>query len=106
MDLLTISIDIQFAEGLLAQETGNSPSEALGITTFATDPENWLKHPEGATWLVEDKRISTVQRFTGTLSHVPFSAGGLCCDTVHAFAHIIYDYTDGKLIMADLQGNV
>lgn len=97
-------IDIQFAEGFLAQETGNGPSEASGITAFSTDstdPESWLKDPEGITWLVEEKRSPTVQKFTGTLSHVPSSVGGLCSDTVHAFAHFVYDSTDGKLIMAD-----
>lgn len=101
-------IDIQFnAEGFLAQETGNGPSEASGITAFSTDstdPESWLKDPEGITWLVEEKRSPTVQNFTGTLSHVPSSVGGLCSNTVHAFAHFVYDSTDGKLIMADLQG--
>ncbi|KAE9383172.1 kinase-like protein [Gymnopus androsaceus JB14] len=61
---------------------------------------------EGITWLVEEKRSSTFTKFTGTVVHVPSSNGGETSNTVHAFAHYVHWYTNGQLVMADLQGNI
>ncbi len=55
------------------------------------------------TWLIEQKRSSTVEKFTGTLSHKP-TGSGITHDTVHAFAHFVYELTGHQLVAADLQG--
>lgn len=85
--------DICFASAYLAQETGTF-SIASGIDSFDS---------EGITWLVEQKRPTTVIKFTGTLNHRQRQRDmrGL---TVQAFAHFVYGYSKQTLVFSDLQG--
>ncbi|KAE9391268.1 kinase-like protein [Gymnopus androsaceus JB14] len=52
------------------------------------------------------QRESSFTKFTGTVVHVPSSNRGETSNTVHAFAHYVHWYTNGQLVMADLQGNI
>lgn len=56
------------------------------------------------TWLVEGKRASIVISFTSTLDHQARGAEDSQSNTVHAFAHFVFQYSAGSLVFADLQG--
>lgn len=56
------------------------------------------------TWLVEGKRASVVISFTSTLDHKARGAEDSQSDTVHTFAHFVFQYAEGSLVFADLQG--
>lgn len=88
--------DIKFADAFLAKETGDSPSPASGIK---------VKDPVygGVTWLVEDKRPTVVQKFTGTLSHKR-RRDDLASLTVDAFTHFAFGHSNSSIVFADLQG--
>ena len=78
-------------------EVTRRPSIASGLDSF---------HPihHGMTWLVEGKRASVVISFTSTLDHKARGAEDSQSDTVHAFAHFVFQYAEGSLVFADLQG--
>ncbi|KAF5368808.1 hypothetical protein D9757_012281 [Collybiopsis confluens] len=84
----------------LLQESEFNPSKASGIQIS----KDSLGADEGITWLVEPKRSPTVEKFTGTLVHGRAHFGGLTSETVHAFAHFVYSFTQQQLVVADLQG--
>jgi len=86
------------SECFLLRETGFNPSKASGL------PEDLLGIEEGITWLVEPRRSPTVVKFTGTLTHSHSHIADLASETVHAFAHFIFELTDRQLVVADLQG--
>ncbi|KJA20506.1 hypothetical protein HYPSUDRAFT_1090968 [Hypholoma sublateritium FD-334 SS-4] len=90
-----IDQNICFASAYLAQETGTF-SVASGIDSFDS---------EGITWLVEQKRPTTVIKFTGTLNHRQRQKDmrGL---TVQAFSHFVYGYSKQTLVFSDLQGSL
>ncbi|KIK56380.1 hypothetical protein GYMLUDRAFT_247888 [Collybiopsis luxurians FD-317 M1] len=92
--------DIIISKHFLLREVGSMPSRASGIKL----PDDSLGPDEGITWLVEPKRPSTFFKFTGTLSHARTHIGGLTSETVHAFAHFVYEFTNRQLVVADLQG--
>ncbi|KAJ7853224.1 kinase-like domain-containing protein, partial [Mycena leptocephala] len=56
------------------------------------------------TWLVEGKRVSAVISFTSTLDHKARGAEDSQSDTGHTFAHFAFQYSEGSLVFADLQG--
>ncbi|KAJ6579920.1 kinase-like domain-containing protein [Mycena sp. CBHHK59/15] len=93
--------NIKFAQGFLVTEipiaVTRPPSVASGLDSF---------HPvhNGMTWLVEGKRASVVISFTSTLDHKARGAEDSQSDTVHAFAHFVFQYSEGSLVFADLQG--
>lgn len=57
-----------------------------------------------AVWLVEPRRTTSVQKFSGTLAH-PNREDELGL-TLIAFTHFIYDTSDKELVLADIQGKV
>jgi hypothetical protein len=88
-------LDIAFADAFLAIEV-DRPSTASGVAQI-TDTE------EGLTWLVERKRPTTVIKFSGTLVHRSHRRD-LRSATISAFAHFVFGYSKGTLVVADLQG--
>ena len=85
-----------FASSYLAKETGNVPSPASGL--IATDIEH-----SGVTWLIEEKHLTVVQRFSGTLSHTRLRED-LPSLTVDAFSHFAFSQSNNTYVFADLQG--
>lgn len=84
-----------FAPSYLAKEKGTLPSPASGLEAM---DENG-----GVTWLIEDKRSTVVQRFSGTLSHTRLRED-LPSLTVEAFAHFAFGHSNNTYVFADLQG--
>ncbi|KAJ7220398.1 hypothetical protein C8J57DRAFT_1536881 [Mycena rebaudengoi] len=93
--------NIKFAQGYLVTEIPVSvtcgPSAASGLESFH-------QTHNGMTWLVEGKRASVVISFTSTLDHQARGAEDSQSNTVHAFAHFVFQYSAGSLVFADLQG--
>lgn len=100
MNLTLTCTEIVFAGCFLAQEIGETRSVASGLSTS----NDFAGEVEGMTWLIEDKRSPIVDKFTGTLAHGRSGSRGRTAETVHAFAHFVYNLTGGKLVVADLQG--
>ncbi|KAF5360219.1 hypothetical protein D9757_011402 [Collybiopsis confluens] len=95
-DVQRIDWDIQFSKCFLLQEDGATPSIASAMKfAFGED--------EGVTWLVEPRRSTSFEKFTGTLCHSRAYFGGLASETVHAFAHYVYIFTKHEVVVADLQ---
>ncbi|KAJ7197342.1 kinase-like domain-containing protein [Mycena rebaudengoi] len=92
---------IKFAQGYLVTEIPVSvtrgPSVASGLESFH-------QTHNGMTWLVKGKRASVVISFTSTLDHQARGAEDSQSNTVHAFAHFVFQYSAGSLVFADLQG--
>lgn len=63
-----------------------------------------MDNDNGISWLVEQKRASTVTHFTYTLNHHRRQVDNLLILTVHAFAHFVFGISDRLLVMADIQG--
>ncbi|KAJ7025816.1 kinase-like domain-containing protein [Mycena alexandri] len=99
--LLCREKDIKFAQAYLLAEipvgVTRCPSAASGLEVFDEEAG-------GITWLVESKRASVVISFTSTLDHKARGSENIQSETVHAFAHYIFGYSDGELVFADLQG--
>ncbi|KAJ7928313.1 kinase-like domain-containing protein [Mycena leptocephala] len=92
---VSVDTNIAFADAFLAIEV-DRPSTASGVAQI-TDTE------EGLTWLVERKRPTTVIKFSGTLVHRSHRRD-LRSATISAFAHFVFGYSKGTLVVADLQG--
>ncbi|KAJ7895786.1 kinase-like domain-containing protein [Mycena leptocephala] len=92
---VSVDTNIAFADAFLAIEV-DRPSTASGVAQI-TDTE------EGLTWLVERKRPTTVIKFSGTLVHCSHRRD-LRSATISAFAHFVFGYSKGTLVVADLQG--
>ncbi|KAH9916466.1 kinase-like domain-containing protein [Fomitopsis serialis] len=73
------------------------------VTQLAIDSDS---EPEkaGAYWLIEPRRATSVHRWSGTMSH-PAGAGQKA-QTMSAFAHFVYRYSNSQLVAADLQSTV
>ena len=88
------SLGIDVSDGFLVREIG-SPSPASGLQPVDVDK---------AVWLVEPRRTTSVQKFSGTLAYPNWEDElGL---TLIAFTHFIYDTSDKELVLADIQGEV
>jgi hypothetical protein len=90
--IYTFSLGIDVSDGFLVREIG-SPSPASGLQPVDIDK---------AVWLIEPRRTTSVQKFSGTLAH-PNREDELGL-TLIAFAHFIYDTSDKELVLADIQG--
>ncbi|KAJ7885239.1 kinase-like domain-containing protein [Mycena leptocephala] len=91
---VSVDTNIAFADAFFAIEV-DRPSTASGVAQI-TDTE------EGLTWLVERKRPTTVIKFSGTLVHCSHRRD-LRSATISAFAHFVFGYSKGTLVVADLQ---
>ncbi|KAF9523529.1 kinase-like domain-containing protein [Crepidotus variabilis] len=80
-----IAKDIIVSEGFLIREDG-PVSTASGLPP----PSNNV-----AVWLVEPRRTTAVFKYSGTLIGM----------TLHAFCHFVFDFSNHKLVLADLQGS-
>jgi hypothetical protein len=89
-------VDVAFTDAFLAQEIG-SFSAASGIK------ESFDIDAEGITWLIENKRPTTIIKFSGTLMHRTRQKD-LRSLTVQAFAHFVFGHSKQALVFADLQG--
>lgn len=84
---------ITFADAFLGQETDKF-SVASGVDSMDID---------GLTWLVEKKRPTTVTRFSGTMMHRTCRKDHQS-QTVYAFSHFVYGFSNRTVVMADIQG--
>ncbi|RDB26567.1 hypothetical protein Hypma_005670 [Hypsizygus marmoreus] len=94
-----VADNIEFTQCFLAEEllpAGTSPSVASGLDEF-DDPVNKI------IWFLEPLRHTAVVRWSGTLQH-PDHKGKLA-QTLAAFVHYAYSYSEGTLVFADLQGS-
>ncbi|KAK7037436.1 hypothetical protein VNI00_011187 [Paramarasmius palmivorus] len=83
----------KFAEAWIGIETGTFPSKASGIDETSD---------EKAVWLIETKRTCAVTKFTGTNNHALLSSN-FRDQTLNAFLHFCYGYSNRQLVFADLQ---
>ena len=84
--------DVTVSNGFLIREEG-LPSAASGLPPSAID---------GAVWLVEPRRTTSVQKFSGTLVH-PVRNDKLGI-TLSVFTHFVYEASHQDLVLADIQG--
>lgn len=93
-------IDFEFAKPELAKEVYNGdfqePSRASGVTPQDSNPEPLV------CWMIEKCRSPVVDRYSGTMSH-PLARGKQAL-TIAAFAHFVYSYSGGEIVIADIQG--
>ncbi|KAG6855319.1 hypothetical protein H0H87_005060 [Tephrocybe sp. NHM501043] len=89
--------NLTIADALLAQEIDGN-SIASGLNSESDDSDS-----TGMTWLVEQKRLHALIKFSGTLQHRILQKG-LQTLTVHAFSHFVYGYSKETMVVADLQG--
>ncbi|KIK52716.1 hypothetical protein GYMLUDRAFT_179819, partial [Collybiopsis luxurians FD-317 M1] len=93
------------AKAFIGEEIGN-PSKASGIQvplfglTDDQDPSDFE-----ASWLIENKCSITVEKFSGTMNHCMIGHN-LRTQTLNAFNHFTYAFSDCTLVFADLQGSV
>lgn len=87
------STGITFADAFLGQETGKF--------SVASDVDSM--DFEGLTWLIEKKRPVTVTKFSGTMMHRTGQKDHQS-QTVYAFAHFVYGFSNRTVVMADIQG--
>lgn len=74
-------LDIQMSDGFLIKE---HPSDG------------------STTWLVEPRRTTSVEKYSGTLQHP--SRRDKIGQTLTAFAHFVYEISAKALVFADIQG--
>lgn len=82
-------------------ESSLAPSPASGVS-MEVFLDSTSQNPDSAiTWLLEPRRASSVEKWSGTLEHPPHSdkAG----NTIDAFMHFSYIYSQQSLLFADLQ---
>lgn len=79
-------------------EDGSAPSVASGVEDLDALTDGRI------VWFLEPLRQSTVQRYSGTMQHAN-PTGKMGC-TVSAFVHYAYQYSEGALVFADIQGAV
>jgi hypothetical protein len=84
---------------------GPSPASGIAAEDYtreltANDPD--LDGPFGVTWLVEPKRSSLVDRWSGTMQH-PNYPDNKFGQTINAFAHFSLVYSKQSMVLADLQ---
>ena len=111
-----IHLDFVFAECLLAYELvgeSGTPSKASGITRdeWATSVSDGDKDEDGTNeddatrgrimWLLEGRRTTSVQHWSGTLVHP--NQSDKQHQTVSAFVHFAYEYSKKSIMFADLQ---
>ncbi|KAF5325455.1 hypothetical protein D9619_009978 [Psilocybe cf. subviscida] len=89
---VTIAKGITVSDGFLVREQG-VPSAASGFPPDDID---------GAVWLVEPRRSTSVIKFSGTMIH-PARADNVSL-TLAAFAHYVYHSSNHQLVLADIQG--
>lgn len=86
--------DIAVSEGFLIQELG-LPSSVSDLPPVE----------DTAVWLVEPRRTTSVQKFSGTLVH-PSPRSDKLAITISAFSHFVYEMTHQDLVLADIQGTM
>ena len=85
-------LDITVTEAFLIREVG-LPSPASNLALFEDD---------SAVWLVEPRRTTSVEKYSGTLIH-PHRKDKRGA-TLSAFAHFVYEMSHHELVFADIQG--
>lgn len=100
--------DFEFTEAFLVKEVlgDGSPSPAAGISSADFSRElselDFDLAPPGIVWLVEPKRSTVVERWSGTLQHPNFP-NNKYGQTMSAFAHFTWIYSVKSMILVDLQ---
>ncbi|KAJ7449751.1 hypothetical protein B0H11DRAFT_2332079 [Mycena galericulata] len=95
-----VSNDFIFSSGLLVRDIigPSGPSPACGQFSAV------LANPDSAVvWLLEPLRGSAMERWSGTLKHL--NHGNKPGQTMDAFMHFSYVYSQKTLVFADLQGS-
>ncbi|KAJ7451474.1 kinase-like domain-containing protein [Mycena galericulata] len=100
-----VSNDFIFSSGLLVREiigpSGPSPASSVTADSFQQSLE---ANPDSAVvWLLEPLRGSAMERWSGTLKHPNHE--NKPGQTMDAFMHFSYVYSQKTLIFADLQGS-
>ncbi|KAJ7145431.1 kinase-like domain-containing protein, partial [Mycena crocata] len=81
---------------------GESPSPASGIVKEIFEAGIATPHPSQIVWLMEPLRNPSVTHYTGTMEH-PVGRGQLA-HTISAFVHYAFQWSEGNIIFADIQG--
>ncbi|KAH6901240.1 kinase-like domain-containing protein [Coprinopsis sp. MPI-PUGE-AT-0042] len=93
----------QFATAFLLQEIG-VPSSASGVPEPPFDFYDDVPFDTRIMWLVEKRHPGqSIIRFNGTLNHSS-AVQDIKYLTIYAFCHYVYGFTQGKLVLADIQG--
>jgi hypothetical protein len=95
--------DFEITKCHLAQEViplDGAPSPAAGVVMEVFEAE--LEATHRIVWLLEPLRNSSVTHYTGTMDH-PAGQGQLA-HTLSAFVHYSFQWSEGTIVFADIQG--
>ncbi|KAJ7478049.1 hypothetical protein B0H11DRAFT_2424682 [Mycena galericulata] len=100
-----VSNDFIFSSGLLVREIigPSGPSPASGVTADSFQQSLEANPDSAVVWLLEPLRGSAMERWSGTLKHP--NHGNKPGQTMDAFMHFSYVYSQKTLVFADLQGS-
>ncbi|KAJ6500211.1 kinase-like domain-containing protein [Mycena vitilis] len=100
-----VSTNFIFSDGFLMREiiddSGPSPASGVDMDSFLSSMDD---DPDSAViWLVEPLRGSSLERWSGTLQHPAHE--NKPGQTIDAFMHFSYVYSQQTLVFADIQGS-
>ncbi|OBZ73931.1 hypothetical protein A0H81_06557 [Grifola frondosa] len=98
--------EFEFASASLARkviEGSEKPSIASGYHVDKINTIDIDDPKDGVYWLIEERRSPIVTRFTSTMVH-PWARGKQAI-TISAFAHFVYVYSGGNVVIADIQAS-
>jgi hypothetical protein len=98
-----LSIDFEITRCRLAQEVVKSdgaPSPASGVVAEVYEAEPLTTRR--IIWLLEPLHNSAVTHYTGTMEHP--AGKGQMAHTLSAFVHYAFQWSEGEVIFADIQG--
>ncbi|KAH9920493.1 hypothetical protein B0H21DRAFT_845002 [Amylocystis lapponica] len=99
-----VADNFEFVDALIAKEVVDAehePSPASGFESHEVGLDVNDHSEGGVFWLIEPRRTIHVDRYSGTM--VQQRGRGKQQQTMNAFAHFVYGWSDGKVVMADLQ---
>ncbi|KAJ7074933.1 kinase-like domain-containing protein, partial [Mycena belliarum] len=99
-----VSTNFMFADALLVREVvnqdGPSPASGVSMDSFLDAMDD---NPDSTiVWLLEPLRGSAIERWSGTLKHPNHT--NKPGQTMDAFMHFVYVYSQQALVLADIQG--
>lgn len=77
--------------------TSFTPSPASGVTI----PDFPSAYDDPVLWILEPQRSPSLNRYSGTMQHPVI--GGKLGNTIAAHAHLVYIYSKGDMVIADIQ---
>lgn len=103
LPVLKFMVDFDITQCRLAREViewDSSPSPAAAIVKEVFEAEPVATRQ--VVWLLEPFRNPSVTHYTGTMDHL--AGRGQLAQTLSTFVHYAFQWSEGNMIFADLQG--